>query len=309
MGLGLFDTYSVIDGIESAYVAEVLTDEVSAYSAGAVSEFPPVDSADCTSSQASTPIFGGNSKVDDKFGTELNSIVIRLIGLSERDDAWLRGKSRVAATGNIIGSGSDKPPLRALGLKITKDEDLTCLWFPKGRFSGGNVVAVTKKDNVTVNTREYTFSASETKKKYTFTDEITGASRTKGVSYVKGDTLDPAFDATDFFSQVQTPDTTGAPDALALSSIVPADVATDVAVNANVVLTFNNQILSGYAAVMEDDGTMVAAAQTWDDAGKVLTINPTSDMAAATLHIVTVAGFKDIYGQTLATATKTFTTA
>lgn len=100
----------------------------------------------------------------------------------------------------------------------------------------------------------------------------------------------------------------GAPDAVALSTIVPADDAPDIAINANIVLTFNNEISREAIVVTKADGTIVAGAKTWDATGKILTFNPTADLANATVYIVTVGGVVDIYGQSLAAAVKNFTT-
>jgi len=99
-----------------------------------------------------------------------------------------------------------------------------------------------------------------------------------------------------------------APSALALSSISPADDATNVAVNANVVLTFNNKVVTESVIVASEDGTIVAGAKTWDTACKVLTFNPTADLTNNTVYIVTIGGVADIYGQSLAAAVKNFTT-
>ncbi len=103
--------------------------------------------------------------------------------------------------------------------------------------------------------------------------------------------------------------TSGAPSAIALSTIVPADEATDVAVDANVVLTFNNEILREAIVVTKADGTIIAGAKTWDATGKILTFNPTSNFDASTVYIVTVGGVLDIYNQALAPEVKNFTTA
>jgi hypothetical protein len=101
----------------------------------------------------------------------------------------------------------------------------------------------------------------------------------------------------------------GAPDPVALSSIVPADGAPGIAVDANIVLTFNNQIIREAVVVTKDDGSIVAGAKTWDAAGKVLTFNPTLNLDAGSDYIVTVGGVVDIYGQSLAPEVKNFTTA
>ena len=99
-----------------------------------------------------------------------------------------------------------------------------------------------------------------------------------------------------------------APSALALSSIVPADDATAISRTADIVMTFNNKILTESIIVTTDVGVIVPGAKTWDVTGKILTFNPTNTMGALTVHIVTLGGISDIYGQTLASAVKNFTT-
>lgn len=101
----------------------------------------------------------------------------------------------------------------------------------------------------------------------------------------------------------------GAPSALALSSVVPADAATNVAVTANVVLTFNNKIQTEEIVIMSAAGVMVAGSRAWDETGKILTFDPTSNLSGATTYLVAIAGVEDIYGQTLANTVKKFTTA
>lgn len=103
--------------------------------------------------------------------------------------------------------------------------------------------------------------------------------------------------------------TGAAPSALALSTIVPDDAVTDVAVTANVVLTFNNAILTESVIVMSAGGVVIAGAKSWDVDNKILTFNPTASLSASTTYIVTIAGVIDIYSQSLATETSTFTTA
>jgi len=100
-----------------------------------------------------------------------------------------------------------------------------------------------------------------------------------------------------------------APSALALSTIVPADAATAVAVAANIVITFNNKVAEEAIVITTQAGVLVPATKAWDTAGKILTLDPTSNLAAATTHLVIVSGVSDIYGQTLAPSVKKFTTA
>ena len=99
-----------------------------------------------------------------------------------------------------------------------------------------------------------------------------------------------------------------APSALALVEISPADEDPDVAVDSNIVLTFNNKISRESIIVTEDDGTLVVGTKTWDTAGKVLTFKPTENLSVSTVYLVTVGGVVDIYGQALSAAVNNFMT-
>lgn len=109
--------------------------------------------------------------------------------------------------------------------------------------------------------------------------------------------------------EIATIFTEAAPSALAMSTIVPADAAPSIAVTANIVVTFNNAILEESIVVTTAAGVLVAGAKTWDTAHKILTFDPTTNMAAGTVHLVALVGVVDIYNQVLAPAVTKFTTA
>lgn len=95
---------------------------------------------------------------------------------------------------------------------------------------------------------------------------------------------------------------------LELSTIVPADDGEAVALDADMVLTFNNKVLHEVIIVTDASGAIVAASKTWDETGKILTINPTNALTANTTYLVTIGGVIDIYNQALTPAVKNFTT-
>ncbi len=97
--------------------------------------------------------------------------------------------------------------------------------------------------------------------------------------------------------------------ALSLSSIVPADAATGIAVGASIVLTFSNKIKSESIVVTKADGSIVAVARSWNASGTILTLDPSSNLSAGATYLVALAGVVDIYGQTLAASVTDFTTA
>lgn len=105
------------------------------------------------------------------------------------------------------------------------------------------------------------------------------------------------------------PDST--PPAFTLSS-VPADAATGVVVSSNIVLTFSNEIAAGAenAIILTTvAGVPKACARTINTARTIVTLNPSTDMAAATEYLIIVPGVTDIYAQTLADTVINFTTA
>ncbi len=107
------------------------------------------------------------------------------------------------------------------------------------------------------------------------------------------------------------PDAAGSPSAISVAC-VPLDAATDVVITSNIVLTFNNALQAGAEnAIMLTTaaGVPVAGARTIDAARKVVTLNPTASLGAATDYLVIVPGVTDIYGQTLADTVFNFTTA
>lgn len=98
------------------------------------------------------------------------------------------------------------------------------------------------------------------------------------------------------------------PSALALSTMVPVDAATGIAVASNVVLTFNNKILEEGILVTSAGGALITTTKSWDATGKILTVHPTANLATGTMFLVTLTGVVDIYSQTLAPVVKKFTT-
>jgi hypothetical protein len=98
------------------------------------------------------------------------------------------------------------------------------------------------------------------------------------------------------------------PSAVALSTSVPADEAVTIALDADVVLTFNNAIVQSNVLMMTVAGVPVATTKTWDSTAKILTVNPNANLTASTEYIVVVDGVVDQFAQLLATETVSFTT-
>jgi phi13 family phage major tail protein len=297
-------TYYPLTGIEEVYIAEGITDTSATYSAGTPEQFSPAESGEWTEDQNAKDAFYNNQHQDVFFGVKKTSIKLVVSGVSDAKDASIRGIYHNESTGRTTSTGNEEPPDCAFGMKMNKGKsDYVYVWFPKVRFSGGTIKAQTKTNDVTLNTIEYTITVLSTTHLFTVNGE------SKGITYHKGDTTTAAFDATSWWSQVQTPETDSTPSAIALSSIVPADDAPSIAVDTTIVLTFNNKISSDSVTVISAAGAFVSATKSYDTTGKILTITPASDLSASTTYIVSIAGVTDIYGQSLAGSATNFTTA
>lgn len=107
-------------------------------------------------------------------------------------------------------------------------------------------------------------------------------------------------------------DTAGIPDvALTVLASMPADGSIDIAVTASVVVIFSRAMASGAtsaAAIKTASGDAVASTNSLDATKKILTLDPTGSLAAATQYQVILTACPDSYGQTI-TKTLRFTTA
>jgi hypothetical protein len=102
-----------------------------------------------------------------------------------------------------------------------------------------------------------------------------------------------------------------------VASVLPVDGAGAVVVSDNVVFTLvdddlDENTMDATTVMLIDDSsdTQVAAALSWNSTTKEITLNPTSNMAAATKHRTVVNGLKDVNGNQMVTAfSSDFTTA
>lgn len=298
--------YAEFVGVESVYIAEITADTVSAYETDTPEYLAPT--AEITQAVAinSNPQSYDNVPGKNYIGEGATTVTLTISGVPAKKAAKLLGKYYDEATGRVYDSGIPNPPDYALSFKYNKgDADYRYYQYLKGNFSGGSEDATTQNNGtITVKTYQLTFTAIVTAHKWTIDGVL------KGLKRIFADTTDAAFTSeAQWFSQVQTPDTGAAPAALALSSSVPADEATGVALDAAVVLTFNNKI-SGYACTLLDvTGDVAAFAAALDSTGKILTITPTEDLTADTTYILAVSLVTDVYGQTLRGTAINFTTA
>ena len=296
--------YAEFVGVDNLYAAIILSDTASEY----VAEIPEYLAP--TAEVAGAPeINRVSNSYDNVPGTTYTGegptvLTITISGLPADKAAKYLGKKYNAATGRVDDDGQPNPPDVALSFRYNKGaNDYRYYQYLKGTFSGGAEEAASKSSSVTIKTYQLTFTAIVTTKQWDIDGELRPRKR------IFADTTDPAFDHTTWFDHVQTPDTAVAPPALVLSSSVPADDATGVAVSSNVTLTFNNKILAYIVTLFDDAFAPVAAAITKDATGKILTLNPTANLESATTYTLIATTITDVYGQTLENRVVSFTTA
>lgn len=302
-----------ITGCDNLYVAKVLTDTADTFLTDSPKFFAPLSELKHDPKAESVVRYYDNAGmfVYPYEGEAADEATIS--GLSEQDYAEVTGKSYDSATGMIYDSGDPMySPYYALGYRIQCGAVTKFRWLLKGIFVPGSESIKTKGEKVDPQALTLTYKPVKTIHQWTIKDPRDATKTIKsGLKVVRADTSQPNFAGEDsWFSQVQTPDTPGAPTALAMSSIVPAASATGVLASANVVLTFNNVIASHSIKLINDvTDAIVPAAYSFDSTGKVLTINPTDNMVAGDKHAVAIFGVKDVYGQSLADSLSYFTVA
>ena len=150
------------------------------------------------------------------------------------------------------------------------------------------------------NFADYTISFNKNNSSYTLhdnTDNRDGEDVVTGVEYFKFGSSDPV--------PVDITDPT-------LESVNPGNAATAVAVGSNIVFTFSENVVNGGGIEVHAGsatGAVVQASATVS--GKILTIDPVSDLSNSTHYYVTFAdgSIHDLYGHSYAGTTYDFTTA
>lgn len=292
-------------GVDSIYYALVTQDDADAYAAGAPAAFAPAMNVAQAPKTNSKVQYADNQPFDAMNSKGETEMDLEITGLPLDIQAAILGDTYDAATGRYFEGGGEAPYV-ALGFRAKKrGGDYRYYWFQKGAFQPPSEEQATETDTPDPKSTKLKFIAIRTTHVFAFTGSLDDS-----VKRVVGETSDASFSATTWFDAVQVP-SVGAPSAVTMTPS-PADAATGVAVNANITLTFNNALRSGAenAIILTTAaGVPKACARTIDSARKVVTLNPSTDMAGATDYLVIVSGVVDIYGQALADAVVNFTTA
>jgi len=302
------DIHGEFVGCDQLHIAKVIEDSAGNFTVEAPRYFAPL--ADAASQSKETK---KSSSYDNKIHrtyvvegpSEVNLNVSNIPA-----DIWAEtnGKGFNENDGRVYDSGEPKKEYYALGLRYNiGDNHFRYQWFLKGIFSAGKEEAKSKGESVDIKTYQCVYTAIPTS--HAFEYQANGVTKNTPLKRIFGDTTKAAFDPAGWFDQVQTPDTSGAPDAIELSSIVPADGAANVAVDSSIVATFSNPIKSDNINLVDtDSGSIVAVTKSWNDTRTVLTMTPISDLSNDTSYNVALFGIVDDYSQELAPSIQDFTT-
>lgn len=297
--------YGEFVGVDSVHVADLIEDSEENYIADTPQYFAPVAEIASEAEVNNETTYYDNLPANNYVTEGATTLTITVSGVPANLAAKYLGKKYDPATGRVYDSGEPDPPSCALSFRFNKGSDgYRYYQYLKGNFSGGTEEAATKSGgSIDIKTYQMTFTAVATTHKWEIDGELKPQKR------VFGDTTDPAFDPTNWFNTVQTPDTGGTPDALEISSSLPADEDTGVAIDVNPTITFNNKIVSSIITLV-DTSTLVAvsAITNLDSTRKIVTITPDVDLSSSTEYAIMITEVKDIYGQKLQNEVITFTT-
>ena len=295
------ENFTMFKGADKLYYALVTSDTADAYAAGSPVALAPLKVAVQTPAANSKTEYYDNQPFLTMNSEGETKIKIDIAGLPLATQAALMGKVYDATNEALYDNGGNAPDC-ALGFRAKNtDGSYTLYWFLKGTFKPFEEEASTETDTPEPKGISIEFTAVRTVYQFALTGSVTDS--------VKRVVSRKAADVATWFDAVKTP-SVGAPSAVTCTPS-PADAATGVAVDANITLTFNNA-LAGNAEngiiLTTVAGVVKAVARTIDAARKVVTLNPSTDLAGTTEYLVIVPGVRDVYGQLLADAVYNFTT-
>lgn len=299
--------YKSVVGVDNIKFALVTQDNEAGYVAGTPETFAPAINVNAEPRTSQETQYADNAPFDVMTGEGPTIITMDTTNIPVSVLATILGKTFDAASGRMFDTGSNAtPPDVALSFRSMKSNGaFRYFQYLKGKFSVPKDEAATATDKKEPKPTQIIYTAVNTLYKFDV-----GGSENKTVKRVIGDDDSVNFDGSNWFAQVQTPITTS-PSALALSSSVPVDEASGVSVGADLTLTFNNALqdaaINGVTLIKVSDGSVVAGVNTLNVTKKVMTINPTGSLTAATDYLLVYA-VTDVFGQTL-NGSVNFTTA
>ena len=269
-----------VDGTGENGVAPIYQTPVRIYGA---------NTAEVTRKNAKDTYYGDDQPQETAYGRDVTTIGLTVKSLSPEIYADLLGHTMVG--GEIQANYNDEPPHVAIGIEFAKSSGGKKMeWFVNGQFELPSETVETKGESVKLQPLKITGDFSG--------ETYDGAAE----RILDSDAVDyTAAKAAVFFDNPIADADTTAPTV----TCVPADGATAVAVDADIVLTFSEAIavstlvVGSSLVIAKDDGTVVAGTGAWNTAHTVYTFTPTSNLSGNYNVNVTTA-VKDLSGNALA---------
>jgi phi13 family phage major tail protein len=293
-------------GLKDIYYALVTQDDLSAYAAGTPKYLSPAMKLTLKPKTNSESLYADDGAYETMASEgetegELDITELPLITVAE-----LTGTVYDVTTGSWLDNGGTAPYI-ALAFRSKKSNGkYKYYWFYRVRCQKPEEEKESDSDTPKPKNAKLKITALKTIYRWTMGAVVDGVKRRVVDEDVPGTTV-----LANWFTSVQVP-TIGSPPTLTLTP-VPADNATSVSVSANQTLTFanpmNGNVLNGIALIKGSDDSPVAASITINAARTIVTIDPTSNLTAATEFYISVVNATDIYGQVLTNTVVSFTTA
>ena len=290
-------TNSAFIGLKNMVYAKLLDETINSYDT--VSEIAPAISAKIKPKVNSAILYADNRAVETVSALGEIEVELEVSDIPLEILADLLGHTIDTNTGVITYSSADSAPYVAIGYERNKaNGKKRQTWLLKGKFEEVEEEGATGEDKIKFSTGKIKaiFVAREDGNwNYTMDEDSAVAAPSTFLDAVFSPTIDLV--------------------APTVSSS-PTDAATGVAVDANVVFTFNkavnaNTITADNVFLMKADGTAVACALTLGTNNTVVTLNPGTNLSGSTAYIaVATTGCKSVANVALAAnCVVNFTTA
>jgi len=290
-------------GIERLYYSKVLSDTNSGATFGTPIYLPDVQEIKISPKTSTAKLYAGNILNTQITTLSDIEVSIDLANLTNAQTADLLGQT-IATEGGVISKSTDVAPYVALLFVANKSDGYKRYGvLYKGKFDLNDDAAKGQEGKVDFQTAglKSIFQPLMYNKAWKYFVDSNDANC-------------PADIDTTWFNAVVMPGADTTPPTVIT---LPLDAATAVAVSANIVWTFNKAIdttkvkSSNFFLIKATDGTLVPGALTVNGTGTVVTLDPTTNLTAATAYIATcTTNVTDMAGNALASNIITnFTTA
>lgn len=288
---------TIISGIRKIYYALLTTDEISSLVYDTPVYLKAAQELGISPKTNKDPVYAEDILWDQVTTFDSADISLLLASLTSAERAALLGQT-IAAGGGVYATQEDEAPYVALQYKAAIRGGYRYGVFYKGAFGLFNETIRTKEGKTT-------FSAPSLAA--TFQPTVYEDANGNHIWEYHVDTTDPNCPAdidSTWFTAVVIPGADVTPPTV---TVVPADADTDVAVTANIVWTFNEAVdaskvtSANFFLMKAADGTLIAGALTLDGTGKIVTLDPTANLTAATEYIaICTSNVCDVAGNHLA---------